>query len=130
MPASSLVLYKNNTQAVTFPLAASGLDEVSYLEGGRSINEPHTISISKKMAKGAANNLVYVTLKRVQRNATTGKLATFQVKVEISIPQDNSILSNAVNVEELSLIGSYLIDAAATGATTVNRTALIEGRFA
>lgn len=130
MPASSLVLYKNNTQTTTFALAASGSDKVSYLEGGRPMSTPHSVEISKKLSNGASNNLVTVVTKRVERNATTGKFATFQIKMEVSVPQDQSVITNAIVTEELGMVSSYLNDAVALEATSANRTALSEGRFA
>lgn len=130
MPASSIAPYKNNTQTTTFGLASSGTNEVSYLESGNSMSEPHSITKSKKVSSGAANNLSTVVYKRVKRNATTGKFATLQIKVEISIPQDNSTITNAMVIEGEGIVSSILNDATALAATTAERTALAEGRFA
>lgn len=130
MPASTVTLYKNNTQTVAFALVSSSANQCRWIVSGRSLAAPfELISTVKAAPQGAQNDVVEYQISRKEVNVTTGKLATLNVKVSISIPKDQSILTPSLQVEQLSLLASLLIDAAATGATSANRTAMIEGRF-
>lgn len=130
MSSSSLTPYKNNTSQVTFSLASESPTGVKYLVSGRSISNPFSLEISRKLTapSAAGNDEVSLTVKRIEQNATTGKLATGFVKVTISIPKDVSVITATVQKELMSVMASLFNESTAMEATNAFITALIEGR--
>lgn len=130
MATPTLLPYKNNTTTQAFALVSESPNGAKYLVSGRPIGLPYTIEIIRKLtAPGAAgNDEVTVITKRVEVNATTGKLATFYEKRTISIPKDQTVLTPTVQKEVLSIGASLYNESTAMEATTTFITALIEGR--
>lgn len=130
MASSTLLPYKNNSTTQSFSLVSESPNGAKYLVSGRPIGTPYTIEITRKLtAPGAAgNDEIIIVTKRVEMNATTGKLATFFEKRTISIPKDQSVITPTIQKEILSIGASLLNESTAMEATTVFITALIEGR--
>lgn len=128
MASSSLTPYKDNTNQVTFSLVSTSADKTAFKVSGRSIACPYTIELSRKLSTGKTNDHVQVRVAITERNTTTSVLATGQVLLDISIPKDQSIITNTVMTEVLGVLASLLDQATANNASSANRTALIEGR--
>lgn len=130
MSSSSFSPYKNNTTQVTFTLASESPTGVKYLVSGRSISQPFTLDITRKLtAPGAAgNDEVTILIKRVDQNATTLKLSTAFVKFTLSIPKDQSIVTATLQKELCALLASLFNESTAMEATTAFLTAIVEGR--
>jgi hypothetical protein len=129
MATSTLTLYYNNTQTQTFGLVSTSENAATWINSGRALSVPFSIKQKVKVNKGVSNDEVLLTVSRTEANATSGKLATCLCEIRVSLPKDQSILTPTLQKEIISLAASALIDAAATGATSVNRAALIEGRI-
>lgn len=130
MASASLTPYYNGANQVTFALVTQGSNGATYRQAGRDLALPYAIEIQRKLTSGNsnANDTVNVTIRRVERNADTGKLATLKVSCEVSIPKDTSTLNSAAQLEIVGLISSLLNDSSVMAGTTVARTAIIEGR--
>lgn len=130
MASATLTPYRNNANQVTFSLVSTSADQTTYKVSGNPLSEPHLVEITRKLtnSNSASNDHVQVRIARVERNATTGKLATMQVLCDISLPKDDSILTATVQKEQLAILASLFNEATAMEATTANITALIEGR--
>lgn len=129
MASATLTLYKNNTQTDVFSLAAQSAVGASYLVAGRTLSAPKVITVDRKINSNArANDKVSAKLTHTEINTTSGLPATFSVEVIISVPKDTSILTATLQKEGCAIMASLLNDGTAMAATTVNRTALIEGR--
>jgi hypothetical protein len=130
MASSTLTPYRDNTNQVTFNLVSQGADGATYKVSGRDLALPYAVEIQRKLSSGSsnANDRIKISVRRVERNVDTGKLATLMVSSEISIPKDTSTLDGTAQIEICAIHASLLNDATAMAATTANRTALIEGR--
>lgn len=129
MASQTLTLYKNNTQTQVFGLASVVADGARYMASGRAIACPFVVETKRKLnLNGTGNDHVSLRIARTEQNATTGKLATSQVLLDISIAKDQSILTPTVQKELVALLASALDESTAVESTTVNATALIEGR--
>jgi len=130
MASSQLQPYKDNTTQVTFVLVSTSATGATYQVSGGTLAEPFRIEIVRKIGPTSqvGNDHVIVRFTRSLRNATTGKLSTCTISVDIGIPKDTSLFTATVMKETLALVASLLNDNAANAATSVNRTALIEGR--
>jgi hypothetical protein len=130
MASSSLTPYKDNSNQVTFNLVTTSQNGSTYKVSGRELALPHVVEIQRKLTSNNSTGNDHVILRgaRTERNATTGKLATAQVMVDISIPKDQSTLDATAQAELLSCVASLLNEASAMEATHANITALIEGR--
>jgi len=128
MASSSLTPYKDNTNQVTFSLVSTSADKSQFKVAGRAIACPYVVEISRKLSTGKVNDHVGVRVAVTERNATTSALATGQLLLDISIPKDQSIITNTVMVEMLGVLASLLDQSTANNASSANRTALIEGR--
>lgn len=129
MASSTLTPYRNSANQVTFDLVTQSKDGATYKVAARDLATPHVVDIQRKLTSASAtgNDHVLLRLARTERNATTGKLATLQVLVDISIPKDTSILTQTIQKEAIALMSSLLNDEVAIAATTVNAAALIAG---
>lgn len=130
MSSPSFSPYKNNTTTTVFTLASESPTGVKYLVSGRSIACPFSLEISRKLTapNAAGNDEVSILVKRIEQNATSGKLATGFVKVTVSIPKDVSVITATVQKELMSVVASLFNESTAMEATTAFITALIEGR--
>lgn len=129
MASQTLTLYRNNTNTQVFNLVSATSDGARYMASGRAIACPFVVETKRKLnLNGTGNDHVSLRIARTEQNATTGKLATDQLLLDISIAKDQSILTPTVQKELVALMASALNEAAAVASTTVNATALIEGR--
>ncbi len=129
MASSTLTLYKNNTQTETFALVSTSENSARWVKSGRALSTPFAISQRVKVNKGVSNDESFITTTKTEANLSTAKLATLLIETRISLPKDQTVLTPALIAEAISCHASSLIDGAATGATSVNRTALQEGRI-
>ncbi len=129
MASSTLTPFKDATNQVTFTLASTSPLGASYIVSGRALSAPYIIDISRKVNSYAnANDKIVLRVARTEANATSGKLATFQAKLELSIPKDVSVLTPTLQKEIATVLMSLLRDNTLSAATFTNITALIEGR--
>lgn len=129
MASSTLTLYCTNAVTKVFTLVGVLADGARYMVSGRAIACPFVTEIKRKFnPNGTGNDHVGIRIARTEQNTTSGKLATCQVLLDISIPKDQSVLTPAVQKEILALLASALNENAAVASTTVNASALIEGR--
>jgi len=101
----------------------------TYKVAGRDLATPLGIEIQRKLTAPTAtgNDHVIVRAFRTERNASTGKLATCQVLLDISIPKDTSILTIAEQTKLVAAVASLLNEETAMGASLANIAALITG---
>lgn len=130
MATATLSPYKNNTTTQSFVLQQTSEKKTTWIVSGRSISAPYSLSVERKPANAnsPSNDHVILRATRMEMNSTTGKLATLQVTLDISIPKDQAVLTPAVQKELLSVVASSLNESTAMEATSANITALIEGR--
>lgn len=129
MASATLSPYKNNTTTQVFSLVSVLSSGARYMASGRAISSPYVIEIQRKLnPNGTGNDHVGIRIARTEQNVTTGKLATCQFLLDISIPKDQSILTPAVQKELGSILASLFNESTAMEATTVALTALVEGR--
>jgi len=130
MATTTLTPYIDQTTQATFNLVSSGSTGARWLAAGRSIAEPYSVELIRKIgpSSASANDHVLVRVQRTDRNTTTGKFATMSVTMDVSIPKDVSIITPTIQKNILGVMTSLLNEAVANAATTVNRTAVIEGR--
>lgn len=130
MASSSLNPFISSAAQQLFSLVATTSNGCEFRAGGRDISLPYAVIIQRKLSAptSLSNDHVYLRARRTERNVTTGKLATAQVQLDISIPKDTSILTQTVLKQMISALASLLNEATAMEATTANMTALVEGR--
>jgi hypothetical protein len=130
MASATLAPYKTNAATQSFTLVSSGTTGATWKATGRDLSTPYVISVERKLSTSTSttNDHIVVRIARTERNTTTSKLATCQVLLDVSIPKDTSVLTAAVQKEILSCVSSLLNENTAMEATSVNITALIEGR--
>jgi len=130
MPSSSLTPYYSNAAQVTFNLVSSTEAGAVYIVSGHPLATPYKVEVIRKLtaSAAAANDHVILRVSCIGRNATTGKLATASVTTDISIPKDTTVFAESDVVGFLGVMASLLNENAALQSTSVNRTALIEGR--
>lgn len=128
MASSTLSPYYNNASQLDYSLVTTSAGKTTYIRSGRPFAQPQLIEITRKPSGGRSNDHIGIRIARVEPNATTNVLATGQITVDISIPKDQSVLTNTAMVELLGTLASLLDQATALNASAANRTALIEGR--
>jgi len=101
-----------------------------YQVSGRALASPYSIEINRKIGPVSAtgNDHVIVRVSKTDPNSTTAKPATVLCTLDISIPRDNATVTPTEVLACVGVLASLLNDCAALAATSVNRTALIEGR--
>jgi len=119
MASASLVPYKTNTTQETFALVSQSAAGATYKVSGRPLATPYQIETQRKLSSGTStgNDHVGLRISRVEKNATTGKLATLQVLLDVSIPKDTSVLTTATQQEMLAICASILNECTAMEAT-------------
>lgn len=129
MAKSSLTPYYASSGQYTFQLVASGKDGAMWKVTGRDLACPFIVEIQRKLTSATANGNDHVVLRaaRTERNATTGKLATMQVLLDVSIPKDTSIITVAEQKKLVCTVASLLNAETAMEATLANIDALIGG---
>jgi len=130
MASSSLVPKKSESTVETFALQNTSAQGATYSVAGRGLALPKQIVIQRKVGPSGStgNDHVIVRVVHTDANATTGKPVTSLVSLDISIPRDTATITPTEVVESLGILASLLNDSTALAATTVARTALVEGR--
>jgi len=130
MASASLSPKSGDTETTTLQLASNSATGAQYLVSGRALNAPKGLEIRRMITKSnqTANDHIVVRLFHTEPNVTTGKLATAQVMLDISVPKDLSVIGTA-GVHALcnmlaSTINNYGNNAADTSPTV---TSLISG---
>jgi len=129
MPSSTLDLYNTSTAHSVFYLAQTGAGGTVWSLSGRTLSEPCSVSLQKKIAPAgsSANDHVIVRVAEIARNTTTAKLATGSVTMDISVPKDTSIIGNTAMTNLIKWL-SGIIQGGVVSDTVTNVTALLEGR--
>lgn len=129
MASQTVTLYYNATQTQAFNLVSSGSNGAAFIASGRPLSQPIVLEISRKInSNSVGNDKITLRIARTDANATTGKLATFQAKLELSVPKDVSVITPTIQQDITTMVMSALRDATAAAATRANVTALLEGR--
>jgi len=130
MPSSTLTLKKDTTNSVVFSIVSSSEFGAKYIVSGRPSSQPFGLEVQRVLTppSSTSNDHMKIRIYRTDRNTDTGKLATGQVLVDLSIPKDNANITNTELIELLVMVGSLFTDGAAGSATTVNATAIVETR--
>jgi len=132
MPSSSLTPYKASATQITYGLVGSSPTGAKWLVSGYGLGVPRTLEQTLKVgAPGASgNDHVILRLSQSDENSTTGKIATANLTLDISIPRDSATVTPTEIVELLGILSSLLNDCASVedSANATNRTALSEGR--
>jgi len=130
MASSSLTPYDSNSAQLTFSLVSCSETGAVYQVSGNPLSTPVKLEVIRKLTASAAtaNDHVLLRLTTIQRNTSTGKLATGSITVDISVPKDTATITETTMVQYLGVVASLLNDNAALQSTTVNRVALLEGR--
>lgn len=130
MATETITAYESNVATSVFVLAQTGATKTEWRKTGRALALPYSLSVERKIgnSNSPSNDHIVLRVSRVEANATTSKLATFQVSLDISIPKDQTVLTPAEQKKALSIIASILNEGTAMEATNANITKLIEGR--
>lgn len=130
MATETLTAYEANVGTKSFALAQTGATKTVWIASGRALSTPFTISVERKLSpnNSPSNDHILLRATRIEQNVNTGKLATFQCTLDISVPKDQSILSPSEQKKVISVIASLLNEGTAMEATNANITKLIEGR--
>lgn len=129
MASSTLNPFVDNAAHQAFTLKSSTQSGSIWMVSGRNISLPFELETQRKVNPNAlSNDHSIVRLTRKEANASSGKLATFQVTLDVSIPKDNTIITLAEQKKLLSLVASMLNEQTAMEATNANVTAVLEGR--
>lgn len=132
MPSSSLTPYKTSAGQVTYSLIGSSPTAAKWSVSGYGLGVPRILEQTLKVGApgAAANDHVIVRLSQSDENSTTGKIATANVTLDVSIPRDSATITSTEIVELLGILSSLLNDCASVedSANATNRTALAEGR--
>jgi len=129
MASSTLNPYVDNTNHQAFVLKSTSESGAVFMVAGRSLGAPFELEQVRKVnANSLSNDHSIVRLTRKEANAATGKLATLQVTLDVSIPKDTTVLTQIEQKKLVSLLVSLLNESTAMEATNANITAIIEGR--
>lgn len=130
MASSTITPYVSNVATQAFALVSTSATGAKWMASGREIGLPYVVELTRKLtAPGAStNDHVVIRIARTERNATTAKLATMQVLVDVSIPKDATVLTQTVQKQVLSCLASLFNESTTMEATTAALTAIIEGR--
>lgn len=129
MASSIINPYVDNTNHQALVLKSTTESGAVFMVAGRSLGAPFELEqIRKVNSNSLSNDHSIVRLTRKEANAATGKLATLQVTLDVSIPKDVSVLTLTEQKKLVSLLVSLLNESSAMEATNVNITAILEGR--
>lgn len=129
MASSTLNPYVDNTNHQALVLKSTSEGGAVFMVSGRSLGIPFELEQVRKVnANSLSNDHSIVRLTRKEANAATGKLATLQVTLDVSIPKDVTVLTLTEQKKLVSLLVSLLNESTAMEATNANITAILEGR--
>lgn len=129
MASSSLNPFVDNTNHQAFVLKSTSPDGAVFMVSGRNLGAPYEIEQIRKINPSSlSNDQSIIRLTRKEANAATGKLATFQATLTVSVPKDNTVITLAEQKKALAIIASLLNESTAMEATNANITSILEGR--
>lgn len=129
MASASLNPFVDNTNHQALVLKSSTQTGSIWMVSGRNISLPFELETSRKVNPNAlSNDHSIIRLTRKEANASSGKLATFQATLDVSIPKDNTVITLAEQKKLVSLLVSLLNEGTAMEATNASITAVLEGR--
>lgn len=129
MASTSLNPFVDNTNHQAFVLKTNTSNGAIWMVSGRNLSTPFEIETSRKVNPNAlSNDHSVVRLTRKEANATTGKLATCQITLDVSVPKDTTIITLAEQKKLVAILASMLNEQTAMEATNANITAVVEGR--
>jgi len=128
MASATLSPKYDASSGYTFDLVTTGTDRTTWKVSGRDIAVPQSLEIIRKFTapNALANDHVQVRIARSERNTSTGKPATCQVLLDISVPKDALVITQAEQRKLVSILGSLLSDNAAV-ASSANALKLVGG---
>lgn len=130
MASSTLTFYYDATHSQSFSLVSTGQNLSNWKVAGRDLSLPYEVSVQRKLTPPSAlgNDHVIVTIRGVERNATTGKLVTGSVTMDISIPKDTATIGLNAMSQMVGYLSSLINDGGVLAGTNTNRTAILGGR--
>lgn len=129
MASSTLNPFVDNTNHQALVLKSSTATGSVWMVSGRNIAQPYELETQRKInSNSLSNDHSVVRLTRKEAHASTGKLATLQITIDVSIPKDTTILTLAEQKKAIALLCSLLNESTAMEATNVAITAVLEGR--
>lgn len=113
MSSSSLAPKYSEANVTTFALVSENAAGAKWLVASRPLANPQSIEVIRKIGNQNSNANDHVILRSVrsETNATTGKVATAVVSVDISIPRDTAtvtqLMINRMIGELVSLLNGF-----------------------
>jgi len=97
MASATLSPKSGDTEVTTLSLASNSATGATYLVAGRALNAPKGLEIKRLITRSGqtANDHIQLRFFTTEPNATTGKLATAQVMLDISVPKDLPVIGTA-----------------------------------
>lgn len=129
MASSTLNPFVDNTNHQLVTLKSSTQTGSIWMVSGRNISLPFEVQTDRKVNPNAlSNDHSIIRLTRKEANATSGKLATFQCTIDVSIPKDCTVITLAEQKKAVAMLISLLNESTAMEATNASITAILEGR--
>jgi len=127
MASATLVPKTDASGTITFELVSTSSDGATYRVTGRDLSVPLGCQITRVLTQPSAqgNDHIKVRLFRTEKHATTGKPATMQVLLDISVPKDNTIINKTEQRKLVVALASLLGDCMAVS-SYVNSTKLLD----
>jgi len=127
MASSSIVLYDENTGTTTYVLQSTSGTKTVFVESGRSLAKPKSITVERKFApaNSSANDHVIATVSQTEQSTLSPyKLVTFSAKLDLSIPRDWTGFTGGTNADLMkritNLVSLFNHKAAANVANSAN----------
>lgn len=119
MSSTSLVPHYTGSTVKTFVLASENASGAKWLVSGRPLANPESIELVRKVGQpgAAGNDHVILRLVKAETNATSLKIATGVVTLDISIPRDTVAVTATMINDMLGALISLLDECSDTTAT-------------
>lgn len=111
MPASSMVLYNENTGTTTYALQSTSATKTVWAVTGRSLAKPMSLVVERKIGTGSnkGNDHVIITVTQTEQSTLSPfGLTTFQAKLDLSIPRDWTGFTGGTNADMLKRIANLV----------------------
>lgn len=112
MASSSLTLNNLADVGVVFTLSGQSSDGALYKVATRSLSLPETLQFQYQLGSPGSlgNDKLIVTIADTTQNATTAKIVTTRLRMEVSVPRDAAATATTVN-DLMAILASLLSDA-------------------
>lgn len=133
MASSTLTPYNEDSVQTTYALQSTSDRKTRWVVTGRSLARPQLVEIERKLApnNSSANDHVIVRSSVTEQSTLSPyKPCTFSAVLDISIPRDQTGVTTAIMLKQLSHLCSLLRMGTAMSTTNANNTnlnALISG---